>query len=133
MYRHIKIPKQLAIRLALFLGLMGGAMLFDYFFDEVPVDIAHTDDEKDPAEHGVIYLINQTGPVTAKTLVQRDTGRRMPDNGHDRFIQKYHGTINNQALISEKTMLKSPLFLPCHYLVFRHRNFTLPDDEPPLC
>ncbi len=129
------ITKKLVLRLALFIAVIGAANLFDIYFGNNPdkLDCIQHKPEKHSTEHGTIYLFSQTNPVSAKTLVQKPSNRRIDEQYHDKFLQKFHQKKNYQVLKVDEKKPTTPLFLSYHYLVFRNYYFTVPDEEPPLC
>lgn len=130
----IKISKKLIFRLALFAAVLGFASLLDTYFEKNPVQIDQPVSKSNHSaeEHGTIYLFTQANTFSAKTSVQKAPSRKLFEQSHDKFLQKYHQLRNYQVLKADAQTHKVPLFLSYHYLVFRNYFYTVPDDEPLL-
>ncbi len=122
------------MRLALFLGIIGAASVFDARFDQAgdSAEKENKDDDQQQSsnEHGVVYLFSQYNPVTISA--QKISSRKPVDELHDRLLQKYHEVRNSKFLKPEENIPKVPLYLAFHNLVFRNSRWGMPDDEPPL-
>jgi hypothetical protein len=126
------ISKNLLLRLALFLAVIGVATLFDVYFENNPEQLGKMQAESadNTAEQGKMYFVSQTNTISAKTSTQKNTGRKLQVKSHDKYVQKYHQLRNNQVLKAEVQTQTTPLILSYHYLVFKNYFFTVPDDEP---
>jgi hypothetical protein len=115
----------------LFVALTGIAFLFDEYFENHPgtLNELQTQNEASSGDHGTIYLFTQSNTLGAKTSAQKTSDRKLFDQLHNKFIQKCH-QLRNQVLKTEPEVLKQPLFLSYHHLIFRHYYFTHPDDDP---
>ena len=133
MKSKIKISKKLIIRLVLFATVLGFASLLDTYLEKNPVQIDQPDTKSNHSaeEHGTIYLFTQaTYSFNAKTSVQKTPSRKLFEQSHDKFLQKYHQRRDYQVLKADALTHKVPLFLSYHYLVFRNYFYTVPDDVP---
>jgi hypothetical protein len=130
----INISKRLIIRLVLFAAIVGFTSLLDNYLEKNPVQIDKMDTGSNHSanEHGTIYLFTQATTFNAKTSVQKTPSRKLFEQSHDKFLQKYHQLRNYQVLKADAKTHKNPLFLSYHYLVFRNNYYTVPDDEPLL-
>lgn len=129
----LKISKKVLTRLAVFVALTAGALLFDIYFDNHPVELEQIEagSEKKPvAEHGVVYLFNPVNASSVKTTVQKTPTRKLFDQTHNKNLQKYHQLRNYQVLKAEANLPRKSLVLSYHHLTFRHCFFTFPDDDP---
>lgn len=126
------ISKNLLLRLAFFLAVIGVASLFDVYFENNPEKLQEmqTESANNSGEQSKMYFVNQTNTINAKTSTQKDLGRKLQVKSHDKFIQKYHQQRNYQVLKAEVQKQTTPLILSYHYLVFKNYFFTSPDDEP---
>ncbi len=132
---NIKISKKLILRLVLFAAVLGFASLLDTYFEKNPVQIDKPDTSPNhsASEHGTIYLFTQANyTFNAKPSIQKTPSRKLFEQSHDKFLQKYHQMRNYQELKADAKTHKVPLFLSYHYLVFRNYFYTVPDDEPLL-
>jgi hypothetical protein len=116
----------------LFVAITGIAFLFDEYFENHPESLneLQTQNEENTADHGTIYLFTQSNGLNAKTSAQKTPDRKLFDQLHNKFIQKCHQLHNHQVLKTEPQVLKHPLFLSYHHLIFRHYYYTRPDDDP---
>lgn len=128
----IKISKKLILRLAFFVAVIGVATLFDVYFENNPekLKVIQTESADNTDEQSIMYFVNHTNTFDVKTLSQKNTGRKLQVESHDKFIQKYHQLRNFQVLKAEVQTQTSPLILSYHYLVFKNYFFSAPDDEP---
>ena len=128
----INISKKLVIRLALFVAVIGVATLFDIYFESNQGELneIQTNSKQTANEHGAICLFSQTNFFSAKTSVNKNPGRKLFVQSHDKYLQKHHQLRNFQVLKAEAQTKKIPLLLSYHYLGFRDYFFTNPDDEP---
>ena len=120
--------------MVLIAAVIGFASLLDNYLEKNPTQIKQTDSGSNHSanEHGTIYLFSQANTFNAKTSVQKLPTRRLFEQSHDKFLQKYHQLRDYQVLKADAKTHKAPLFLSYHYLVFRNYYFTVPDDEPLL-
>lgn len=131
----INISKKLIIRLVLFAIAIGFASLLDSYLERNPVQIKQIDTGSNHSanEHGTIYLFTQANyTVNAKTSVQKAPSRKLYEQSHNKFLQKYHQLRNYQVLKADEKTHKVTLFLSYHYLVFRNYFYTVPDYDPLL-
>ena len=126
------ISKNLLLRLALFIVVIGVASMFDVYFENNPERLEDIEAEStaDSGEQGKMFFVSQSNSISLKTSTQKDTGRKLQVKSHDKFIQKYHQQRNYQVLKAEVQTQSTPLILSYHYLVFKNYFFTSPDDEP---
>jgi hypothetical protein len=126
------ISKKMLVRLLFFAALTGIAIAFDFYF-EVPPDALEklnaADEEEASCDHGSICLFSQVSGFSAKSPVQKVSGRKFQDQAHVRLLQRCHQMRNHLALKAETETLRKPLFLSYHHLIFRHYYFSYPDDE----
>lgn len=127
-----KITKKIILKLALFVGVIGIASLFDIYFDKNPEELKEIQSEskENSKEQNTVYLISQTNSIGAKTSVQKTLTRKLQPKSHDKFIQKYHQLRNYQVLKAEVQTQTTPLIYSYHYLAFKNYFFTNPDDDP---
>lgn len=127
-----KISKKFIVRLVFFAALVSVAVLFDIYFENHPGTLNELQAESEGAndEHGTIYLFSQANNVSAKSLAQRTSVRKLFDETHNKLLQKCHHLRNHQLLKTEKKAPRKPLFLTYHHLIFRHYYFSLPDNDP---
>lgn len=131
----INISRKLIIRLVLFATVIGFASLLDNYLEKHSLQINEIDTGSNHSanEPGTIYLFTQASyTVNAKTSIQKAPSRKLFEQSHDKFLQKYHQLRNYQVLKADEKTRKAPLFLSYHYLVFRNYFYTVPDDEPLL-
>lgn len=116
----------------LFIAITGIAFFFDEYFENHPgtLDELQTQNEASAGDHGTIYLFTQSNSLGAKTSAQKTSDRKLFDHLHNKFMQKCHQLRNHQVLKTKPEVLKQPLFLSYHHLIFRHYYFTHPDDDP---
>jgi len=128
----VNITKKVAIQIALFLAIIGAAVLLDVYFEKSPAEFAniHTESEEETTEHGSVYLISQSSSVSLKTSVQKTSERKLQVKSHDKFLRKYHHLRNYQVFKAEVKKQTTPLILSYHYLVFQNYFFTHPDKDP---
>ena len=119
------------IRLLIFAALTGIAVVLDYYFEKHPVALEELNPvgEEEACDHGVIYLISQVNNASAKSPVQRVSGRKHQDQGHVRLLQKCHQLRNHLLLKTETEVPYIPLFLSYRHLLSRHYYFSYPDDD----
>jgi len=132
---NIKISKKVIIRLVLFTALVVVASLLDNYLENNSVQITQdqTNSNHSASEHGTIYLFSQANyTFNAKPSVQKAPLRKLFEQSHDKFLQKYHQLRNFQVLKADAKTHKIPLFLSYHYLMFRNYYYTVPDDDPLL-
>lgn len=120
------------MQLLLFIALTGAAFFFDQYFQNHPgtLDELQAQNKESAGDHGTIYLFTQSNSLSAKTSAQKTSDRKLFGQLHNKFIQKCHQLRNNQVLKTEPEVLKQPLFLSYHHLIFRHYYFTHPDNDP---
>ena len=131
----INISKKLIIRLVLFTAVIGVASLLDNYLGKNPVHITQEDSGSNHSanEHGTIYLFTQANyTFNAKPSIQKTPSRKLFEQSHDKFLQKYHQLRNYQVLKADGKTHKISLFLSYHYLVFRNYFYTVPEDDPLL-
>ena len=116
----------------LFIALTGIAFLFDEYFENHPgtLNELQTQNDESTGDHGTIYLFTQSNSLSAKTSAQKTSDRKLFGQLHNKFIQKCHQLHNHQVLKTEPEVLKQPLFLSYHHLIFRHYYFNHPDGDP---
>jgi flagellar basal body-associated protein FliL len=127
-----KISKKIALRLALFVAVIGLASLFDIYFDDKHVEIEETEanSPEDEKEQGTILLISQSTNLGAKTSVNKTVVRTIQLKSHDKYIQKYYQLRNYQVLRAEVQNQTAPLINSYHYLAFKNYFYSVPDDVP---
>ncbi|MEE4287408.1 MAG: hypothetical protein V2I31_14745 [Mariniphaga sp.] len=115
-----------------FTAITGIAFLFDEYFENHPgtLNELQTQNEASTGDHGTIYLFTQSINLGAKTSAQKTSDRKLFQILHNKFVQKCHQLRNHQVLKTEPEVLKQPLFLSYHHLIFRHYYFTHPDNDP---
>ena len=134
--RVVKIKKNITkkrlTQLALFVAIIGVAMLFDVYFENNPVNFENIPGEANTttAESASVCLISQASSIAAKTAEQKAFGRKIQLKSHDKFIQKYHQLRNYQVLKAEVQTQTTPLINSYRYLAFKNYFFSIPDDEP---
>ena len=118
--------------MALFLAIIGAAVLLDVYFENSPAEFVkiHTESEKETTEPGGIYLISQSSFVSLKISIQKTSYRKLQVKSHAKFLRKYHHLRNYQVLKAELKKQTKPLILSYHYLVFQNYFFTDPDKDP---
>jgi hypothetical protein len=120
------------VRLLLFAALTGIAIVLDFYLEKHPValeELNSSGEEEESCDHGTIYLFPQVNNASAKSSVQRVSGRRFQYQGHVRLLQKCHQLRNHLVLKTETEISHRPLFLSYHHLIFRHYYFNYPDDD----
>jgi hypothetical protein len=128
----LKISKKMCAKFLLFMALTGAAFLFDEYFENHPGTLGElqTQNEESTTDHGTIYLFTQSNSPGAKTSAAKTSERKLFNQLHNKLIQMCHQGRNRQVLKTEPEVLKQPLFLSYHHLIFRHYYFTHPDDDP---
>jgi hypothetical protein len=128
----LEISKKIVLRLLVFVALTGTAVLFDFYFENHPQALDEFQPEKGKTEneHGAIYLFSQTATFNAKSPAQKSPGRKVFDEAHDKFLQKCHQLRNHMAFKAETGIIRKPLFLSYHHLIFRQYHFSLPGEDP---
>ncbi|MDX1286426.1 MAG: hypothetical protein R3182_15525, partial [Draconibacterium sp.] len=127
----INISKKLLLRLAMFLAVIGIAIILDVYLENNPAELEkiQAESESKTADQGKIYLISQNGSTNVKTSIQKSVDRKLQLEKHDKFIRKYHNLRNYQVLKAEAVTKTTPLILSYHYLVFQDYFFTQPDED----
>ncbi|MEN8117428.1 MAG: hypothetical protein ABFS16_10640 [Bacteroidota bacterium] len=128
----IEITKKMFVRMALFMVIIGAAILADVYFENNPAEFENiqANSEESTNNSNTVNLINQTGSITVNTFVLKLSGKKLHIQSHNKFLRKYHNIRNNQVLKAEVKTQTTPLILSYHYLVFQNFFFTLPDEEP---
>ncbi|MCY1722682.1 hypothetical protein OU798_20195 [Prolixibacteraceae bacterium Z1-6] len=128
---RINITRELIIRMAMLVAVVGMAILLDNYFDNNPeeFDSITAESKKSASESEHVYLISQTTTVSLKTQVQKNTNRKLQVQMHDKFLQKYHQVRNYQVLQAEEQTQTAPIIQSYHYLVFQNYFYTQPDED----
>ncbi len=118
-------------QLALFIAIIGAAVLLDVYFEKNPAELKNmqAENEQQAKETGGIYFIAQTGSTSVKTSAQKTSLRKLQVQSHDKFLRKYHQVRNYQVLKAEVQPQTTPIILSYHYLVFLNYFFTQPDED----
>jgi hypothetical protein len=128
----IKITKKLVVQMALFIAIVGTAVLLDVYFENNPEELEsiQAESKKQTNEQGEVYLISQTSSTSVKTSFPKNPNRKLRVESHDKFLRKHYHLRNYQVLKAEVKKQTTPLIHSYHYLVFQNYFFTLPDEEP---
>jgi len=127
-----KISKKLALKLALFVAVIGLASVFDVYFDKNPGELKEiqSDSKENSKDQHSVYFIGQTNSLAAKTSIQKNFNRDSQLKSHDKFMRKFHQLRNHQVLHAEVQTQTTPLIDSYHYLAFKNCFFSEPDDDP---
>ena len=128
----IDITKRLMVRMAMFLAIVGVAVLLDVYLDNNPAELENiqAQNEAQTKDPGGVYLIAQTGTFGVKTSFQKSQTRKLQVQSHDKFLRKYHQIRNIEVLKAEVQPQTAPIIQSYHYLVFQNYFFTQPDEDP---
>jgi len=128
-----KISKKLVVRLLIFVTAIGFASLLDIYLEknQVKLDEIQASTEQPSEEHSTVYVVNQVfSNCNAKTPLQKAPDRKLFQQSHDKFLQKYHQLRNYQVLKAEAKNQKITSVLSWHILAVRDYYCIFPDDDP---
>lgn len=122
----------MVLKAALFMAVIGAAMLFDMYFDDdfAAFDEIGAEADANKAPDRSVYFIGQSSSSSAKTFSSRAIGKKIQPKSHDKLLQKFHQLRNYQVLKAETRPQTTPLINSYHYLAFKNYFFSDPDDIP---
>lgn len=130
-FGKINISKEWLIKLAVFTVLAVAAVLIDAYLDKNPTEIntvESTTTNQNPGQ-GEMYVLAQPVTFSAKTLVQKNTERKIQIEAHNKFLRNFHSVRNFQVFKAEVIHQTTPIINSYHYLVFLNHLFS-PDEDP---
>ena len=115
------------------MSLLGFAFILGSYLGNKSIDVVDKNTQKshDAEVPCVVYFFAQNATTfSAKISVQKTSDRKLFQQSHDKFIQKYHQLRNYQLLKCEAENLKEPIILTFHFWEFRNCFYSLSDDVP---
>ena len=120
------------MRLLVFAALLGFAFILDNRWEKESVEIADNNTQKnhDTEEPGIVYFFVQCNTTFSAKVLTQISVRKLFQQSHDKFIQKYHQLRNYQLLKCEAKNLKKPCILILYFLEFKNGSGNLSDEIP---
>lgn len=127
----VKISKQFAIKLAVFMLLIVGAVVVDNYLDRIPKPVVQSESEPESSDESqnVVYMMYPSVNYIAKPYVQKTIQRKIFEVSQCKFLQKYHQIRAFHILKNEANRLNPNRIFVCYHFVFRHIYFSFHDDQ----
>ncbi len=130
----LNISKNVLLKLAAFLLVVGTTVIMDIYFEKHPVMIDETEAEssQNDCSGNIICFCNPFNSLSAKISLQKIPYRILYEQSHDRLVQKYHQQHDFRILKTEYKKTFNPSSFSFLQLKAGHYFFKFAKEDPPL-